>query len=222
VRQIVREAQQAIDNGSDPQEVRRWAQQQIAAERQRVEEEENAPPVPNTRTDGNVSIEENQRRRRRNCRLRKYSEGCADALPYSTPHHVVPDRAFREPGSEKLYDPGLTHGDGYTICVDGGTPRFSGPNANEHGMIHAFYDARERQLGKAGNPPGTAKLEDLEAAGVQAAAQVTGCNPVTMLQQLQTYHRSKGLPGSMRFRATKRPPWPSSSQIGNGTGTNGF
>ncbi|TDK29363.1 DUF4150 domain-containing protein [Rhizobium deserti] len=220
-RQIIREAQRAIDNGSDPQEVRRWARQQVDAERRRVEEETHAPPVPNARTEGNVTIK-GRRRRRRNCRLRKYSEGCADAMPYSTPHHVVPDRAFREPGSKKLYNPGLSHGDGYTICVDGGTPRFSGANANEHGMIHAIYDARERALGQAGSPPGTAPLQELEVAGVQAASQVTGCSAVVMLQQLQGYHRRQGLRGDMRFRATKTAPWPSPVQIGNGSGTNGL
>ena len=220
-RGIIREAQEAIDNGSDPQEVRRWAREQIEAERQRVEEETHAAPIPNTRTEGNVSVK-GRRRRRRNCRLRKYSEGCADAAPYSTPHHVVPDRAFREPGSEKLYNPGLSHGDGYTICVDGGTPIFTGPTANEHGMIHALYDAQERQLGRAGNPMGTALLSDLEEAGVKAAAKITRCDAKAMLKQLQDYHRSQGLRGNMRFRATKRPPWPSPSQIGNGTGTNGL
>lgn len=57
-RDIVREAQRAIDRGSDPQEVRRWARQQIEAERQRVEqeEEEHTPPVPNTRTSDNTSV----------------------------------------------------------------------------------------------------------------------------------------------------------------------
>ena len=93
-RGIIREAQEAIDNGSDPQEVRRWAREQIEAERQRVEEETHAAPIPNTRTEGNVSVK-GRRRCRRNCGLRKYQEGCADALPYTTPHHVVPDRAFR-------------------------------------------------------------------------------------------------------------------------------
>ena len=57
-----------------------------------------------------------------------------------------------------------------SICVEGATPKFSGPDANEHGLIHGIYNAEERRLGPAGNPKGTARLEDLEVAGVEAVA----------------------------------------------------
>ncbi len=81
----------------------------------------------------------------RDCRLRKYSEGCAP--PYSTPHHVVADRVFRHPGTNTPYPGGVPHADGLSICVSNGTPIRRGGNMNEHGRIHILQDAGERYLG---------------------------------------------------------------------------
>ncbi|MBP1853426.1 DUF4150 domain-containing protein [Rhizobium halophytocola] len=180
------------------------------------------PPEPAGRTPNNVSTKD-RRRRRRNCRLRPYKKGCADAAPYSTPHHVVADRAFRAPGKNgALYKGGVPHADGYCICVDGGTPVFKGPKLNEHGVIHSIYNDGEKKLGAAGEPPGTAKLENLEKVGVVSAAVVTGCDPADLLRQLRNYHRNeRKLSGSTLFRAdpsgtTSVDP----SAVGSGSGNN--
>lgn len=134
----------------------------------------------------------------RDCRLRKYKEGCAGG---KTPHHVVPDRVFRMPGKESPYAGGLAHGDGYTICVDGPVPVRKGARANEHGLIHAIYDPLEAALGAKGNPPGTASLGEIEALGVAAAAKITGCNPVRMAAELRAHHQAEGLSVSTKVRA---------------------
>jgi hypothetical protein len=134
----------------------------------------------------------------RDCRLRKYKDGCAGG---KTPHHVVPDRVFRMPGQDRPYAGGLAHGDGYSICVDGPTPIRKGARANEHGLIHAIYDPLEAALGAKGNPVGTASLGELEALGVAAAAKVTGCNPVRMAAELRVHHQTSGLSLGTKVRA---------------------
>ena len=96
---------------------------------------------------------------------------------------------------------GLSHAHGYTICVDGGTPRARGRKANEHGLIHAIYDPAEKKLGSEGAPPGTATLGELELIGVMAAAAITGCNPTIMLAELHAYHISMGLKSNDLYRA---------------------
>lgn len=135
----------------------------------------------------------------RDCRLRKYKEGCAGG---KTPHHVVPDRVFRMPGSAgENFPGGLSHADGFTVCVDGGTPVRRGPRANEHGLIHAIYDPLEAALGAKGNPTGTASLLELEMLGVAAASKVTGCNAVRMAAELRAHHQAQGLSPTTTFRA---------------------
>lgn len=136
----------------------------------------------------------------RDCRLRTYKEGCPGGR---TPHHVVPDRVFRMPNGQRLPG-GLSHAEGYTICVDGATPRKRGTRANEHGAIHDIYDLEEAALGALGDPRGTAELIKLELAGVAAASKITGCNPLIIAAQLRAYHQSKGLSPSMKFRADPR------------------
>ncbi|WP_197434725.1 DUF4150 domain-containing protein [Agrobacterium vitis] len=193
----------AKEVSSDPtaqERLQRQWQEETQEKKGKPAETDTYPPEPIGRTKDNVSVK-NRNRKGRNCRLRKYRDGCSDALPYSTPHHVVPDRAFRTPSGE-LYGGGIPHADGYSICVEGGTPIFRGPNANEHGLIHGLYNPIERSLGLKGSPVGTAHLEDLEQAGVNSAAAVTGCDPVDLLRQLQAYHRGeRNLSGSDLFRA---------------------
>lgn len=135
----------------------------------------------------------------RDCRLRAYSDGCPAG---KTPHHVVPDRVFRMPGKGGVRLPnGIKHKNGYCICVEGASPRKKGLRPNEHGMIHALYDAEEQTLGLLGDPVGTAPLWKLEAAGVAAAAAITRCNPVVMAAELRAHHQSQGLLPSDIYRA---------------------
>ncbi|MBT9235785.1 hypothetical protein D3C76_532520 [compost metagenome] len=141
---------------------------------------------------------------KRDCRLRKYGNG-KNCPPGKTGHHIVADRAFRLPNKNKNPGPrvpgGLSHANGYTICVDGGTPTKKGSKANEHGLIHAIYDPAERELGSRGTPEGTATLGELELIGVMAASAITGCNPTKMLAELHAYHTSMGLKPGDRYRA---------------------
>lgn len=151
-------------------------------------------PTEGKKGDGG-SVEDNGK----DCRLRPYSQGCHAG---KTPHHVVPDRVFRMPGDGGVRLPnGISHKDGFCICVDGASPRKKGPRPNEHGMIHALYDAEEQAIGALGDPVGTAPLWKLEAAGVTAASAITGCNPIIMAAQLRAHHQSKGLLPSGIYRA---------------------
>lgn len=135
----------------------------------------------------------------KDCRLRRHAEGCHSG---KTPHHVVPDRVFRMPGEGGVRLPnGVSYRDGFCICVDGASPRKKGPRPNEHGMIHALYDAEEQAIGALSDPHGTAPLWKLEAAGVAAASAITGCNPIIMAAQLRAHHQSKGLSPSVIYRA---------------------
>jgi len=187
-----------------PASVARKLEDAIAAARKKIEEiagtklktaeptqgpsVEGAPAQPGMRSKGTG----------RDCRLRKYKEGCSGG---KTPHHVVPDRAFRMPGMAQPYSGGLAHSDGYTICVEGTTPIRRSPRANEHGLIHAIYDPLEAALGATGEPTATASLGELEALGVAAASKVTGCNPLRMAAELRAYHQSQGLSIETTVRA---------------------
>ena len=170
---------------------------------------------PEVETEPGVSVRRDDDEGERNCRLRPYKEGCADALPYATPHHIVADRSFRKAGSSELYPGGVPHADGLTICVAGPTVRKYGPNATEHGLIHLAQDTGEQALGQSGTPPGTATLGALEANGVAAAAAVTKCDPVAMAQTLRAYHQGRGLGPELKFRAD---PFGSINPPANGLG----
>ncbi len=177
------------------------------------------------------------------CRLRRYKDGCADGR---TPHHVVPDHVFKQPGSGAYYPAGakhpggFEHADGWTVCASGKT-KSSKPDGtrakkglfatiqdwfnalDEHGKIHAIVDAEETLLGAKGTPIGTTSLGEMEVAGVAAAARVLGCDAKTMLADLRAKHQADGLPADMKVRAD---PFGSvrnldASQMGTGTTTNG-
>lgn len=147
------------------------------------------------------------------CKLRPYAEGC----PSGTPHHVVPDHCFKQPGSQVRYPGAITHGEGLSICVTG-SGKYSTPSGGhttrakkplkqflsevaEHGQIHVAMDAAEALLGASGNPKGTATLGQLEYAGALTAGKVTGCDPADLQRQLREYHQSKGLGPNVKLRA---------------------
>lgn len=155
------------------------------------------------------------------CRLRRYKEGCPDGR---TPHHVVPDHVFKQPGGGAYYpagpkyQDGFKHADGWTVCASGKT-KSSKPDGSsakkgafarakdwfnsldDHGKIHALLDPAETALGAAGNPKGTTSLGEMEAAGVAAAAKVLGCDATSMLADLRSKHQADGLPMDMKVRA---------------------
>jgi len=73
--------------------------------------------------------------------------------------------------------------------------------SKEHGKIHAIYDPLERMAALDGNPPDTAPLDVLEAAGAILAGRITGCNPILIEAQLRIFHQSKGLDATTIVRA---------------------
>lgn len=157
------------------------------------------------------------------CDLRRFREGCADG---KTPHHIVGDHSFKQPGVTGAYYPagtgkfkdGFTHADGWTVCA-GGKTKSSAPDGtrikksmfarvqdwfsglDEHGKIHFLADAEEVALGALGTPKGTTSLGALEVTGAAAAATVLGCDKAKMIKDLREAHAADGLPADMKVRA---------------------
>jgi hypothetical protein len=152
-----------------------------AAERKAAKEAEEAAAKKAEKEGGHVKGDPR-------CVLRPYKPDTCK--PNRTGHHVVPDRVFRAGarGSARI-NGGVPENDGLVICVEGSNLSRS----REHGQIHALYDPVEAAAGLLGNPPGTAKLGVLEAAGAIATAKITGCNALLLEAQLRAYHQSKGL-----------------------------
>lgn len=195
--------------------LRTEAKAETTAARNAVRQEERTAR-PNTSSGGrdNVNVPGRNRDNGR-CRLRPYKERCPNG---QTPHHVVPDHCFKQPGDNGAYYNGaIRHGDGLSVCVDGkgkfntpdgGTTTKTGrrliqyyPELAQHGQIHARFDIIERGLGKIGTPKGTASLGQLEDIGAGVVSQVTGCNKEDLKRQLREYHQSKGLPPETKLRA---------------------
>ncbi len=144
------------------------------------------------------------------CVLRPYKPDTCK--PSRTGHHVVPDRVFRvgTRGSARIKG-GVSEAEGLVICVDGTNLSRS----KEHGKIHAIYDPIEKAAGLPNG--GRAPLGVLEAAGVGAAAKITGCDPKKMLAQLRAYHQLKGLSATTPVRADPTGKLPvDTSKVGKG------
>ncbi len=144
------------------------------------------------------------------CRLRPYSEGCANG---ETPHHVVPDRAWREPskGGRYYFPCGpsapatskggtrcMNHGKGLCICVTGKG------RVQQHGVAHAMHDKVEFEIGKTSTPKYIAPLFELEALGAGAVSLATGCDFKDLLKQLRDYHDKHGFDPLTKLRADPR------------------
>lgn len=185
--------------------------------------------------DGFKVVKENDGR----CTLKPYRKGCT---PPQTPHHVVPDHCFKQPGDAGGYYPGtegVKHADGLCICVGGATKSTATDGSSisrvkgkfleyyrklaDHGKIHVFTDAGEYALGKAGNPTGTTSLGSMEKLGARVAGKVTGCDPADLEKQLRDYHQSKGLGPDAKVRADPFGQVKNldASQMGTGRGRSG-
>ncbi len=173
------------------------------------------------------------------CTLKPYRKGCP---PPQTPHHVVPDHCFKQPGNAGGYYPGtegVKHADGLCICV-GGATKSTGKDGSsirrvkgkfvdfyrklaDHGKIHVFTDAGEHALGKVGTPKGTTSLGAMEKLGARVAGKVTGCDPADLEKQLRDYHQSKGLGPDTKVRADPfgKAKNLDPSQMGTGKGSGG-
>ncbi len=179
-----------------------------------TEKEKSQAKAAEPKPAGNGTTIVGKEREEGRCKLRKYKEGC----PSGTPHHVVPDHCFKQPGGNGTYYPGaIQHADGLCICVEGAT-KSTGANGKsvkkgkmlrtahfnalaQHGQIHILMDAAELALGAASTPKGTASLGQLEKIGAAAAAKVTGCDAKDLEAQLRNYHQSKGLGTDAKLRA---------------------
>lgn len=169
-----------------------------------------APP----RAAGDGTTITSWRRSRGRCELRPYSEGCESG----TPHHVVPDHCFKQPGeSGAYYNGAIKHKDGLCICVQGPTKsttvsgtamRMKGVRLRkyysqlaDHGKTNARFDVLESALDARGDPKGTAKLGDLERAGASVVGKVTGCDADDLRKQLRDFHGANGLGPNVKLRA---------------------
>lgn len=135
-------------------------------------------------------------------------------------HHMVPDRAWRTPGSRgkwtnippideaintareslpvvgDLYKGGyyysnMDEGKGLCICL---------PD-EEHKKVHKRYDPLEREVGISGDPEYTAKLITLEDLAAGEISKVTGCSKEELLQGMKDYHEKLGFKDDTLLRA---------------------
>lgn len=152
------------------------------------------------------------------CRLRTYKEGKKTCGKGKTPHHLVPDHCFKQPGEDGQYYKGaVEHSEGLCVCVTGATKA-----TGQHKRVHRKFDARESALGKAGKPPNSATLGQLEDAAAESVAAVTKCDPGDLKTQLRTHH--KDLEPDTRLRADpwgrrKSPPYAKMGKSNQGTFT---
>ena len=178
------------------------------------------------------------------CILRPYApDRCPEG---TTGHHCVPDHCLKKPDSQGggRYPGAISHGEGLCVCVSGSTKSkseddediskkdFKGKDKEqqwfnalaEHGRIHALFDIEESNLGKAGDPPNSATLGDLEDAAAEAVSAVTGCDKDKLKKQMREYHKNKKMNASNKYRADpngrrKAPPY---SQMGSNTPSGGM
>ncbi len=135
-------------------------------------------------------------------------------------HHMVPDRAWRTPGSRgkwtsipplddainaardslpvvgEMYKGGyyysnMDEGKGLCICL----------SEEEHKKLHEYYDPQERVLGETNNPKYIEKLLTLEELAAKYTSKVTGCSEDRLLQEMKSYHEGLGFKDETLLRA---------------------
>jgi len=135
-------------------------------------------------------------------------------------HHMVPDRAWRTPGSRgkwtnippiddaintaresipvvgDLYKGGyyyanMDEGKGLCICL----------SESEHKEVHEKYDPAEKERGIANDPQFTATLLQLEEMAANAISKVTGCDKEKLFQDMKRHHDALGFEGERILRA---------------------
>ncbi|XDF35075.1 hypothetical protein RBH89_23155 [Paracidovorax avenae] len=135
-------------------------------------------------------------------------------------HHMVPDRAWRTPGSRgkwtnipplddaintaresipvvgDLYKGGyyyanMDEGKGLCICL----------SSDDHDEVHQNYDPEERSIGTKNKPQFTATLIELEKLASKVISEVTGCDEETLLQAMRAHHEKLGFEDDRLLRA---------------------
>lgn len=131
------------------------------------------------------------------CRLRPYRpDTCGDFG--KTGHHVVPDRAFKygkRSETNKRIPGAISENNGLVVCVTGAGKQL------QHGQVHAYYDKKERVMGKTSKPVGVTELWQLEYIAAVSVSKVLKCDRAKMLATLRIYHESMGMSRDFKVRA---------------------
>ncbi|QOW51462.1 hypothetical protein G0029_16950 (plasmid) [Acinetobacter sp. YH12138] len=131
------------------------------------------------------------------CRLRPYRpDTCGDFGKKG--HHVVPDRAFKygkRSETNKRIPGAISENNGLVVCVTGAGKQL------QHGQVHAYYDKKERVMGKTSNPVGGTELWQLEYIAAVSVSKVLKCDRAKMLATLRIYHESMGMSRDFKVRA---------------------
>ncbi|MCG7220626.1 hypothetical protein [Acinetobacter sp. AG3] len=115
-----------------------------------------------------------------------------------TGHHVVPDRAFRygkRNETDKRISGAISENNGLVVCVTGAGKQL------QHGQIHAYYDKKERILGRTSTPKGVTDLWKLEYFAAVSVSKILKCDRTKMLAKLRAYHQLMGMNEDFKVRA---------------------
>ncbi|WP_208909779.1 hypothetical protein [Paracidovorax avenae] len=138
-------------------------------------------------------------------------------------HHMVPDRAWRSPGTRgkwtnippiddainnaresipvvgQLYKGGyyytkMDEGSGLCICL----------SDKDHSDVHDIYDEEEETLGKGKDPQYVVNLVELERLAAEKISEITGCSEGQLFQDMKNHHDKLGLGDDTLVRADPR------------------
>lgn len=138
-------------------------------------------------------------------------------------HHMVPDRAWRSPGTRGKWtnvppiDDALSNaresipvigqrykGGYYYTKMDEGSGLCICLSEKDHSDVHDIYDEEEESLGKRKKPQYIAKLEELEKLAAEKISEITGCNKEQLFQDMKNHHDKLGLDDNTLVRADPR------------------
>lgn len=131
------------------------------------------------------------------CTLRPFRPDTCKPLG-KTGHHVVPDRAFRygkRNETDKRIPGAISENNGLVVCVTGAGKQL------QHGQVHAYYDKKEKVMGKTSTPVGVTELWKLEYIAAVSVSKVLKCDRAKMLATLRIYHQSMGMSRNFKVRA---------------------
>lgn len=153
------------------------------------------------------------------CKTFKYSEKATECKGGKA-HHMVPDRAWRTPGSRGkwtnippidyalnearesipiigerfkggYYYEKMDEGKGLCICL----------SSKDHTKVHDSYDKTEKLLGESNVPEFTATLLELEQLAAKSISKITGCDEQVLLKDMQKHHRDLDFKDDTLLRA---------------------
>lgn len=211
--QIIDMGRNAVKNGADVQETRKWVHREIAEYREAQTKKDEATVPDAGVTPDNVRVTgEKEKDKKRPCRTGPYSALKNACSPGEQAHHIVPDYTLRYgsrpegvAGQKRI--PGLpAFNDGPSICLKG----YAKSAGDEHGIAHTA-DAQVAALGQGGNPIGTAPINKITEISVRAAIKA---RPECAKEIMAAVAQQPSLLGSTLARTTTQPPgaWPPGSK----------